>query len=70
VLRTQVVIKSGRIWTEIAVDFEEDRTLGLLAPVRMKERYDYDRITLTGTATYSKFRRFTVDVKTDIGPPR
>jgi hypothetical protein len=70
VLRTQLVVKSGRIATDITVTYGEDPALGMLAPVRMSERYDYRGTTLTGTATYSNFRRFTVDVKTDIGPPR
>jgi hypothetical protein len=32
-------------------------------PVEMKELYEVEARTLTGTATYTNFRRFETDVK-------
>ena len=49
---------------EIAVEFEEHKTLGLLVPVRMDERFLIARSAAgKGRATYSNFRRFQTSAR-------
>jgi hypothetical protein len=43
-----------------------DELSGLWMPVMMEERYEYGSKTVTGLATYSKFRRFQVSTKEQI----
>jgi hypothetical protein len=53
----------------ITVTYQHDATLGMWVPARMDERYrrGRDPVEVIGTATYSRFRRFQVSTKEDIG---
>jgi hypothetical protein len=55
----------------ITVTYRHDEPLGLWVPARMEERYrgGADSVQVTGTATYSRFRRFQVTTSEDVGPP-
>jgi len=71
VLATELVVDDAAVKAVIAVRFEVldaegAEGLGQLVPVEMRERYD-NRATVTridGTATYSGFRWFSVEVET------
>ena len=47
----------------ITTAYAPDERLGLWVPVEMKEAYEMESRTLTGTATYTNFRRFETEVK-------
>jgi hypothetical protein len=47
----------------ITAAYAPDERLGLWVPVQMKEVYETESRTLTGTATYTNFRRFETEVK-------
>jgi hypothetical protein len=53
--------------TWLRVDFAEDKTLKMLVPVQMRERFNFVADTGTGVATYSNFRRFQTSAR--IVPP-
>ncbi len=54
----------------ITVTYRRDEALGLWVPARMDERYrSGPSVQVTGTATYSRFRRFQVTTSEDVGPP-
>jgi len=71
VLATELVVDDAAVKAVIAVRFENidvegEEGRGRLVPVEMRERYD-NRETVTridGTATYSGFRWFSVEVET------
>jgi hypothetical protein len=54
---------SGRFWVD-----EPDAGTGLRVPVRMEERYrrGRDPMEVRGVATYSRFRRFTVNTSEEL----
>jgi hypothetical protein len=47
----------------IATTYAADARLGLRVPVEMTEVYGMESRTLTGTATYTNFRRFETEVR-------
>ena len=49
--------------SRIATTYAPDERLQLWVPVEMKEVYEMESRTLTGTATYTNFRRFETEVK-------
>jgi hypothetical protein len=54
----------------ITVTYRRDVALGLWVPARMDERYrSGPSVQVTGTATYSRFRRFQVTTSEDVGAP-
>ncbi len=54
----------------INVSYGEEPRLGLWVPVSMEERYNLaSGVLLSGSATYSNFRRFNVDTSTNIKVP-
>ena len=74
---------TGRVWLSefiledpemdamVAVAYDADETLGHLVPAEMRERY-HNRLQgsrVDGTATYSRFRRFEVQVDESTPPP-
>ncbi len=70
VLATELVLEDPTVKATIAVRFEvaepDGERAGRVVPVEMRERYD-NRETVTridGTATYSGFRWFSVEVET------
>ena len=72
VVISELIVSDPLIICTIDVAYEDDRTLGVFIPIEMRERYVNNRskTTTTGTATYSRIRRFGVQVKEDIAPVR
>lgn len=67
VVRTELKVATGPTTAIITVDYANQADLNLWLPVRMEERYSaFRRPTITGSATYEKFRRFDVAVGTVI----
>ena len=64
VLATEINVEDQRLKATIAVTFEQDDTLDHLVPSEMRERYDNreEVSRVDGTATYSRFRQFSVEV--------
>jgi hypothetical protein len=64
VLRSELDLQLQRgLRARISTAYAPDERLGLWVPVEMKELYEVEARTLTGTATYTNFRRFETDVK-------
>jgi hypothetical protein len=66
VLKTRLQTKSATVRTEIDVLYRFDAKLGLRVPVQMNERRTSGDEVLSGVATYSRFRRFTVETTEQI----
>jgi hypothetical protein len=64
VLVTELIVDSDDVDATITVRYAETETIDHLVPVEMRERYDSRRqgSRVDGTATYSRFRRFQVEV--------
>jgi hypothetical protein len=64
VLVTELIVDSDDVDVTITVRYAETETIDHLVPVEMRERYDSRRqgSRVDGTATYSRFRRFQVEV--------
>lgn len=60
VLRTLVRTKLPDFRAEIVVSFEPHDTVDIRLPVELKERYTGRGYELEGTASYSRFRKFSV----------
>jgi hypothetical protein len=60
VLRTLVRTKMPDFRAEIVVSFEPHDTVDIRLPVELKERYTGRGYELEGTASYSRFRKFSV----------
>ena len=65
VLVTELIVDDDAVNATITVRYEADDAMGHLLPVEMRERYDSRRpdSRVDGTATYSRFRRFQVQVE-------
>ena len=63
ILRTMMKVSMATITVTYG---PRDELPGLWVPVMMEERYEYGSKTVTGLATYSKFRRFQVSTKEQI----
>lgn len=72
VVLSELIVRDPVISGTIDVAYADEPSLGMLIPVEMRERYTDNRVTTvtTGTATYSRIRRFGVQVNEDIAPPR
>lgn len=70
VLRTSLLFETRddriSITSRIEVAFAPETRLGLWVPVSMTEEHKFAAVVLTGRALYSNFRRFSVDVGTEI----
>ena len=68
VLRTEVSAIDTSVEAHIVVTYEPDAGTGLRVPVRMEERYrrSRDPMEVRGVATYSRFRRFTVNTSEEL----
>jgi hypothetical protein len=64
ILKTELdpQLERGRA-SRITTTYAPDERLRLWVPVEMKEVYGMESRTLTGTATYTNFRRFETEVK-------
>ena len=71
VLLTEIVNEAKTVRTTIRVSFQSEPQAGVLLPVEMRETYVVKGrfYTLEGAATYSNFRRFTVNTIESIAPP-
>jgi hypothetical protein len=71
VRKTHLDAVDSLVEAHITVTYRRDDPLGLWVPARMDERYRAagDSAQVTGTATYSRFRRFQVTTSEDVGPP-
>jgi hypothetical protein len=65
VLVSELIIDDPALEATITVRYETDEAMGHLVPVEMRERYDTRKVAsrVVGTATYSRFRRFQVQVE-------
>jgi hypothetical protein len=72
VLLTELVNEAKTVRTTIRVSFQSPPMSGFLLPVEMRETYVVKGrfYTLEGAATYSNYRRFTVDTVEQIGDPK
>ena len=64
VLGSELVVENSELAAIITVRYEADLRLGHLVPAEMRERYENHRQNsrVDGTATYSDYRRFQVQV--------
>jgi hypothetical protein len=65
VLVTELVLDSSDMDSTVVVKYETNETLGHFVPVEMREHYDNHQAgsQVDGTATYSRFRQFRVEVE-------
>jgi hypothetical protein len=70
VLLTELVVADRIVDARIHVVYQTDSGLDLLVPVEMHELYERlsDHMRIEGTATYSNFRRFQVQVDETLLP--
>ena len=72
VLMSEMITEDADVRGQINVSYQSEPLVGLLVPIEMRERYTSPgyKATITGQATYGKFRRFQVDVNETLGPIR
>jgi hypothetical protein len=72
VLMTELITEDDDVRGQVNVSYQSEPLVGLLVPIEMRERYTRRgyRATITGEATYGKFRRFQVEVDERIEPIR
>ena len=58
VLSTELLIKIDNVSYALTTRFERIAAMGLVLPVHLEERYSTPEQIITGTATYSNYRRF------------
>jgi hypothetical protein len=67
VRKTEIVIDTMIIRAEITTTFGDHPGFDVAVPLEMDERYtDRGKPVVTGRAVYSKFRKFGVDVQTEV----
>ena len=71
VLVSELNLENSGMDVTITVRYEVDKRMGHLVPIEMRERYDNRRAgsRVNGTATYTRFRRFQVQVE-EVAPIR
>lgn len=62
ILRTYLMTRDTQVSAEITVTYRADPGVDLLVPAEMREQYlvTQSSVRIAGSATYSRFRRFTV----------
>jgi len=72
VLITELVNDAATVRTTIRVSYKSEPIAGFLLPVEMRESYVMKKrfYTFNGSATYSNYRRFSVETKESIETPR
>jgi hypothetical protein len=74
VLKTEFAVESRfedtSVEATIVVSYGPAKNLTVLVPTVMVERYEGQFSSINCRAEYSNFRRFEVDVKFDIAPPK
>ena len=71
VLKTEFNVENPYSKTKgrITVTYSTNKALGILVPDEMKEHYESEGGIVDCTASYSRFRSFNVDLKSDIQAP-
>jgi len=71
VLKTEFNVENpySKAKGRITVTYSTNKALGILVPEEMKEHYESDNGVVDCTASYSRFRSFNVDLKSDIQAP-
>ena len=69
VVTTELIVKDETVEATVDVRYRFDAKVGHLVPVEMRELYlGPDGLRVEGTATYSNFRRFMVEVEEGLPP--
>ena len=70
VLASELVADDPFLRGTIYVKYQPEAAVNLLVPIEMRERYELrkDGSKVDGTATYSRFRQFQVEVDEKIAP--
>lgn len=69
VVTTELIVKDEKVEATVDVRYRFDAKAGQAVPVEMRELYQGPNgVSVDGTATYSNFRRFTVEVEEDLPP--
>jgi len=70
VFASELIAEDPTIQGIVDVEYSSEPGIGLLVPVRMRERYEIrpDRSRVHGTATYGRFRQFQVSVDEKLAP--
>ena len=69
VVKSEVRVDQKGIKANLTTVFRADERLGIDVPAEMHEDYDLDNSRVTGTATYSRFRRFEVSATEELAQP-
>ena len=69
VLQTELRLAGDAATIRFTTLFRHDEGLGVAVPVRMQEEYVLPRSKLVGTASYSRFRQFSVRTDTTVAAP-
>ena len=62
---SELIIKNDDVRAQVNVSYQSEPVVGLLVPIEMHEWYAAPRYkaTITGHASYGRFRRLQVDVR-------
>lgn len=58
ILRTELLLQIDKVRYALTTRFERIDAMGLVLPVQLEERYSTPAQIITGTATYTNYRRF------------
>jgi hypothetical protein len=74
ILMTEIGIDTPTVRSTIQVSYQSEPVVGFLVPIEMREQYALPRrgyfYHVSGSATYSNFRQFTVSTNESIAPPK
>jgi hypothetical protein len=72
ILMTELKIDTHTVESTTQVSYQSEPVVGFLVPNEMRERYVIPKRSyqLTGTATYSNFRHFTVKTNESTAAPK
>ena len=62
VVRTELQVPND----SVVSFFRYDERFEIAVPIKMTDRYRYQNNTVTGSATYGRFRRFTIDTEENV----
>jgi hypothetical protein len=69
VVKAEVRVDQKGIKANLTTVFRVDERLGIDVPSEMHEDYELENSHVTGTATYSRYRRFEVNATEELAPP-
>lgn len=69
VVKAEVRVDQKNIKANLTTSFRTDERLGIDVPAEMREDYDLQGSHVSGTATYTRFRRFEVNATEELAPP-